>query len=56
MINYYEGNSKKSFYIALDYDDLKRLNRVIERALAKHENLSEMLADFGMECLDLEEG
>jgi len=55
MIGYYEGNSKKSFYCALNHDDLKRLNRTVERALAKHENLSDMLTDFGMECLDLEE-
>lgn len=55
MIGYHADESQKSFYCALNYDDLKRLNRTIERALAKHQNLSDMLTDFGMECLDFEE-
>lgn len=42
------GDKREDLFFAMDYEDLKELKRVAERAIQKHETLASMLEGFGL--------
>ena len=40
-------------YFAMDYQDLVKLRKVVDRAITKHETLSEMMNEFGVRVIEL---
>ena len=40
-------------YFAMDYQDLVKLKKVVDRAITKHETLSAMMSEFGIRVIEL---
>lgn len=53
-LNYTHGPSKKEFFIAMDSVDIKKLQKVLARALSKEKTLRALAKTTKLPCLDME--
>jgi hypothetical protein len=51
-INYFEGNQRRVFYVALDTSDVKKLIETLERGRSKASSLKEILATTQVSYVD----
>ncbi|MBN2497663.1 MAG: hypothetical protein JXR96_23925 [Deltaproteobacteria bacterium] len=55
-VEYFSGNSRglKTWFVAMDIDDLRQLRDVVNRAISKHDSLRDLSEEAGVPCLGVE--